>query len=81
MPEAAGSAARLAGRICVITGAAGGIGAATVELFQAEGGTVIGFDLAAETPADETVVVDVTDEEGLEAAYRDVFERHGASMC
>ena len=77
MTETAGSAARLAGRICVITGAAGGIGAATVELFRAEGGTVIGFDLAAETPADETVVVDVTDEEGLEAAYRGVFERHG----
>ena len=48
--EAAGSAARLAGRICVITGAAGGIGAATVELFRAEGGTVIGFDLARADP-------------------------------
>jgi NAD(P)-dependent dehydrogenase (short-subunit alcohol dehydrogenase family) len=77
MTEAAASAARLAGRICVITGAAGGIGAATVELFRAEGGTVVGFDLAEETPADETVVVDVTDEAGLEAAYQDVFERHG----
>jgi NAD(P)-dependent dehydrogenase (short-subunit alcohol dehydrogenase family) len=77
MTEAAASAARLAGRICVITGAAGGIGAATVELFRAEGGTVVGFDLAEETPADETVVVDVTDEAGLEAAYRGVFERHG----
>ena len=77
MTEAAGSAARLAGRICVITGAAGGIGAATVELFRAEGGTVVGFDLAEATPADETVVVDVTDEEGLVDAYRGVFERHG----
>jgi len=77
MTEATGSAARLAGRICVVTGAAGGIGAATVELFRAEGGTVIGFDLVEGTPADETVVVDVTDEVALADAYRNVFERHG----
>jgi len=30
-----------AGRVCVVTGASGGIGAATVELFQREGATVV----------------------------------------
>ena len=42
---------RLAGRVCVVTGASGGIGAATVELFQREGATVVGIDLQADSPA------------------------------
>ena len=36
---------RLEGRVCVVTGASGGIGAATVELFQSEGARVAGADL------------------------------------
>jgi len=36
---------RLEGKVCVITGAAGGIGAAAAELFRGEGATVIGVDL------------------------------------
>ena len=32
-------AGRLAGRVCVVTGASGGIGAATVALFEREGAT------------------------------------------
>ncbi len=38
-------AGRLEGKVCVITGAAGGIGAATAELFAAEGAIVVGADL------------------------------------
>ena len=33
------------GKVCVITGAAGGIGAATAELFEPEGARVVGVDL------------------------------------
>ena len=36
---------RLEGKVCVITGAAGGIGAAAAELFRDEGATVVGIDL------------------------------------
>jgi NAD(P)-dependent dehydrogenase (short-subunit alcohol dehydrogenase family) len=41
---------RLDGKIALITGAAGGIGAAIVALFRAEGATVIATDLAGTTP-------------------------------
>jgi NAD(P)-dependent dehydrogenase (short-subunit alcohol dehydrogenase family) len=36
---------RLAGKVCVITGAAGGIGAAAASLFREQGATVVGVDL------------------------------------
>ena len=37
--------ARLAGKVAIVTGAASGIGKATVELFRSEGATVIGADV------------------------------------
>ncbi len=40
--------ARLAGKVCVITGTASGIGAESARLFAAEGATVVGIDLDAE---------------------------------
>ena len=36
---------RLEGKVCVITGVAGGIGAATAEVFEREGARVVGVDL------------------------------------
>ena len=47
---------RLAGKVCVVTGASGGIGAATVERFQDEGATVVGVDLLADAPGDLSIV-------------------------
>ena len=41
---------RLAGRVCVVTGASGGIGKASVEAFQREGASVVGVDLLGDTP-------------------------------
>ncbi|MBV8597873.1 MAG: SDR family NAD(P)-dependent oxidoreductase, partial [Actinobacteria bacterium] len=36
---------RLEGRVCIVTGAASGIGRASAELFAAEGATVVAADL------------------------------------
>ena len=43
---------RLARKVCVVTGASGGIGAATVARFQDEGATVVGVDLLPDGPGD-----------------------------
>lgn len=68
---------RLTGRVCVVTGASGGIGAATVEAFQREGATVVGVDLLAGAPGDLALQVDVTSEDAVKAAYEQVRERYG----
>ncbi|MBA3809464.1 MAG: SDR family oxidoreductase [Solirubrobacterales bacterium] len=68
---------RLAGRVCVVTGASGGIGAATVALFRAEGATVAGVDLRSDSPGDLALQADVTDEEQVRAIFERVREEYG----
>jgi NAD(P)-dependent dehydrogenase (short-subunit alcohol dehydrogenase family) len=60
---------RLEGKVCVITGAAGGIGGASVRLFKEEGATVVGVDLTPDSPGDLAIEADVTDEREVEAMY------------
>jgi NAD(P)-dependent dehydrogenase (short-subunit alcohol dehydrogenase family) len=60
---------RLDGKICIVTGSASGIGAATAELFAAEGATVVGADLADG--------FDVADEEQARALAERVLAEHG----
>jgi len=62
---------RLDGKVCVITGSMGGIGGAAADLFAREGATVVGVDLAEDSPGDLALVCDVTDED----AVRDVYAR------
>jgi NAD(P)-dependent dehydrogenase (short-subunit alcohol dehydrogenase family) len=62
-------AGRLDGQVCVITGAAGGIGATTARLFMAEGAKVVGVDLAADAEGDLAIEADVTDEAQVRAMY------------
>ena len=68
---------RLAGKVCVVTGASGGIGAATVQRFQDEGATVVGVDLLPDAPGDLAIVADVTDEHALHDLYVEVRKAHG----
>ena len=64
---------RLDGKIAIVTGAASGIGKATVELFRAEGATVVGADVG--DGAD--VRADAGSEAGVERLVNDVAKAHG----
>ncbi|HEY2543408.1 MAG TPA: SDR family oxidoreductase [Gaiellaceae bacterium] len=63
---------RLAGKVCIVTGAASGIGLASAHLFADEGATVAAADLAG-TP----YRVDVADEEETCALAARVVAEHG----
>jgi NAD(P)-dependent dehydrogenase (short-subunit alcohol dehydrogenase family) len=71
------TAGRLEGKVCVVTGAKGGIGAATVELFAREGATVVGVDLAGDSPGDLALATDVTDEAAVCEMFAQVREQFG----
>jgi NAD(P)-dependent dehydrogenase (short-subunit alcohol dehydrogenase family) len=68
---------RLEGKVCVITGAASGIGAETARLFGAEGATVVGVDLAEDSVGDLAIEADVSDEEQVEGMYRRTRDEFG----
>jgi NAD(P)-dependent dehydrogenase (short-subunit alcohol dehydrogenase family) len=68
---------RLENKICVVTGASGGIGAATVAVFQREGARVVGADLAAAAPGDLSLKVDVTDEQQVIEMYATTLRELG----
>jgi NAD(P)-dependent dehydrogenase (short-subunit alcohol dehydrogenase family) len=60
---------RLAGQVCVVTGAAGGIGAATAAVFEREGARVVGVDLQEHTVGELALIADLTDEPSVAAMY------------
>jgi NAD(P)-dependent dehydrogenase (short-subunit alcohol dehydrogenase family) len=64
---------RLAGKVAIVTGAASGIGKASVELFRSEGATVVGADIGA--GAD--VRADAGDENGIRDLIGKVVAEHG----
>ena len=64
---------RLEGKVAIVTGAASGIGKATVELFRSEGATVVGADAAE--GAD--VVADAGSEGNVRKLVEDVVAKHG----
>jgi len=70
---------RLNNKICIVTGAAQGIGAATCAKFAAEGATVIGCDRRTDfmSEAYERHAVDVTDRVSVDMMVAAVLERHG----
>ena len=68
---------RLEGKVCVITGAAGGIGGASAALFQREGARVVGADLAGDCAGDLALRVDVTREDQVAGMYARAREEFG----
>ncbi len=68
---------RLDGKVCVITGAASGIGAESARLFGEEGAVVVGVDLEADSAGDLAIAADVTDEDQVEAMYATTKEQFG----
>jgi len=68
---------RLDDKVCVVTGAAGGIGAATVEAFQREGAKVVGVDLAENAPGDLSLQADITHEGQVVDMYERAKETFG----
>jgi NAD(P)-dependent dehydrogenase (short-subunit alcohol dehydrogenase family) len=68
---------RLDGKVCVVTGAARGIGADTARLFESEGATVVGADLAPGSPGALALQVDVADEDEVRRMYTRAREEFG----
>ena len=76
---------RFDGRVAVVTGGAGGIGAATCRRLASEGATVVVVDVAADAGADLAgelaglfVQADVTSPEDNERMYALTVERYGS---
>ncbi len=68
---------RLQGKVCVITGAAGGIGGASAEAFASEGARVVGVDLTDHSVGELALTADVTDESSVLDLYRRVRDELG----
>ncbi|MEU6236371.1 SDR family NAD(P)-dependent oxidoreductase [Kitasatospora sp. NPDC047058] len=84
--DGSGSGGRLAGKACVVTGAASGIGRAVAERFAREGALVVATDVDADglrrlaerlPQAVTTVVGDVSRDEDARRMIEAAVERHG----
>jgi 3-oxoacyl-[acyl-carrier protein] reductase len=80
-----GSGPALAGRVALVVGGAGGIGAAIAEAFCAEGAIVVVADHRAQEAEEKaeavgaagSVVLDVTSQASVDAAVQQVLAAHG----
>jgi len=68
---------RLQGKVCVITGAAGGIGGATAALFAREGARVVGVDLIEHSVGDLPLQADIADEDAVRSVYASARNKLG----
>jgi NAD(P)-dependent dehydrogenase (short-subunit alcohol dehydrogenase family) len=82
-----GVAGRLDGKVCVITGAGGGMGREAALVFTTEGARVCVADISAEAAAETVALctvgsafafpVDVADQDGVKAMMAETAERFG----
>jgi NAD(P)-dependent dehydrogenase (short-subunit alcohol dehydrogenase family) len=68
---------RLEGKVCVITGVAGGIGSATAAVFEREGAIVVGVDLREHEIGELSLTADITAEDAVRDLYATARERFG----
>jgi NAD(P)-dependent dehydrogenase (short-subunit alcohol dehydrogenase family) len=68
---------RLDDKVCVITGAAAGIGAETARRFAEEGARVVGVDLQPGAAGDLAIEADISDEEQVRGMYARAREEFG----
>ena len=68
---------RLEGKVCVITGAASGIGAETAKLFADEGAHVVGVDLKADSKTELALACDVADDAQVRKMFNAAHEEFG----
>jgi NAD(P)-dependent dehydrogenase (short-subunit alcohol dehydrogenase family) len=68
---------RLSGKVCVITGAAGGIGGATAAVFEREGAHVVGVDRLKHSVGELALTADITDETAVADLYARVRRELG----
>ena len=72
---------RLQGKVCVITGAASGIGAESARLFSEQGATVVGVDIEEGAVGDLVIQADVTDEDQVREMYARAASSAASTCC
>jgi NAD(P)-dependent dehydrogenase (short-subunit alcohol dehydrogenase family) len=70
-------AGRLEGKVCVITGAASGIGAESARLFAEEGARVVGVDINPRAEGELAIEADVSDPDQVRDTYARVKAEFG----
>lgn len=68
---------RLEGKVCVITGVAGGIGAAAAARFAGEGARVVGVDIVEHSIGELPIRADLVEEEVVRSVYARAREEFG----
>ncbi len=68
---------RLQDKVCVITGAAGGIGSASAAVFAREGARVVGVDLLEHSVGELSLQADVADEQSVSGVYERTRQEFG----
>jgi NAD(P)-dependent dehydrogenase (short-subunit alcohol dehydrogenase family) len=71
------ASSRLAGKVCVVNGAASEIGRAVAGRFMTEGAVVVGVDQAEHGVGQQAIQADLTDEPQVKAMYKQVVRGFG----